>query len=158
MIALRRAQPADVEAMSRVLISSITELCYEDHKGNSEAIAAWTANKTTQSVARWVADPALVMLVAEHQGEIAAVGALTAPDEIGLNYVAPAHRFMGVSRAMLAGLEALMRESGTSTGRLHSSATARRFYRSAGWIEVDGPLSGRLVAGYPMRKQLAPGP
>lgn len=154
MISLRRAQPADVEAMSRVLIGSITELCHADHKGNAEAIAAWTVNKTPESVARWVVDPKLVMLVAERDGEIAAVGALTAPDEIGLNYVSPAHRFMGVSRAMLAGLEAIMRDSGITTGKLYSSATARDFYRSAGWVDVDGPTSGRLVAGYPMLKQL----
>ena len=154
MITIRKAEPADVEAMSRVLIGSITELCLEDHKGNAEAIASWTANKTPESVARWVADPQLTMLVAEHGGEIAAVGALTAPDEIGLNYVAPSHRFMGISRAMLKSMEAAMRDRGVEIGRLNSSATARQFYRSAGWSDVDGPLSGRLVVGYPMEKRL----
>ena len=154
MITIRKAEPADVEAMSRVLIGSITELCLEDHKGNAEAIASWTANKTPESVARWVADPQLTMLVAEHGGEIAAVGALTTPDEIGLNYVAPSHRFMGISRAMLKSMEAAMRDRGVEIGRLNSSATARQFYRSAGWSDVDGPLSGRLVAGYPMEKRL----
>ena len=153
MITIRKAEPADVEAMSRVLIGSITELCLEDHKGNAEAIASWTANKTPESVARWVADPQLTMLVAEHRGEIAAVGALTAPDEIGLNYVAPSHRFMGISRAMLKSMEAAMRDRGVEIGRLNSSATARQFYRSAGWSDVDGPLSGRLVVGYPMEKR-----
>lgn len=154
MITIRKAEPADVEAMSRVLIGSITELCLEDHKGNAEAIASWTANKTPESVARWVADPQLTMLVAEHGGEIAAVGALTAPDEIGLNYVAPSHRFMGISRAMLKAMEAAMRDRSVKIGRLNSSATARQFYRSAGWSDVDGPLSGRLVVGYPMEKRL----
>lgn len=154
MITIRKAEPADVDAMSRVLIGSITELCLEDHKGNAEAIASWTANKTPESVARWVADPQLTMLVAEHGGEIAGVGALTAPDEIGLNYVAPAHRFMGVSRALLEAMEAAMRDRGVEIGRLNSSATARQFYRSAGWSDLDGPLSGRLVVGYPMEKRL----
>lgn len=155
MITVRKAEPGDVEAMSRVLIGSITELCLEDHKGNAEAIAAWTANKTPESVARWVADPKLTMLVADHRGQIAAVGALTAPDQIGLNYVAPAHRFMGISRALLKRMEAIMQDAGVADGRLYSSATARQFYRDAGWVDVDGPLSGRLVAGYPMQKRLS---
>jgi GNAT superfamily N-acetyltransferase len=155
MITVRKAEPADVGAMSRVLIGSITELCFDDHKGNAEAIASWTANKAPESVARWVVDPKLTVLVAEHRGEIAAVGALTAPDEIGLNYVAPAHRFMGISRALLKAMEAIMRDNGVADGKLNSSATARQFYRDAGWVDVDGPLSGRLVAGYPMQKRLS---
>jgi GNAT superfamily N-acetyltransferase len=157
MITIRKAEPADADAMSRVLIGSITELCFEDHKGNAEAIASWTANKTPESVAGWIADQKLTMLVAEHKGEIAAVGALTAPDEIGLNYVAPAHRFMGISRALLKAMETIMRDGGVMDGKLYSSATARQFYRDAGWVDIEGPLSGRLVAGYAMRKRLSDG-
>jgi GNAT superfamily N-acetyltransferase len=153
-VSVRRATKADVDEMSRVLIASITELCVADHKNNAEAIAAWTANKTPESVTRWVADPKLLMLVAERNGEIAAVGSIRLPDEIGLNYVSPAHRFAGVSRATLAAMEEAMRAAGVTEGRLYSSATARRFYRTAGWKDVGGALSGRLAAGYPMRKHL----
>ena len=72
MIAIRRAAAADVPAMSRVLIASITDLCHADHRGDAGIIAGWTANKVPESVARWVAHPDLVLLVAELDGAIAA--------------------------------------------------------------------------------------
>ena len=157
MIAIRPATPADAAAMSAVLIDSITRLCLEDHKGNAEAIAAWTANKTPAMVLKMFDNPNVRLFVAERDDEIAAVGCLNGTDEIGLNYVAPTHRFMGVSRALLAAMEAIMQDSGVVHGKLFSSTTAREFYRTAGWVDVDGPLSGRLVAGYPMRKRLSAG-
>ena len=43
---VRRAEPDDVLAMSRVLTASIIELCAADHGNDPAAIAAWTRNKT----------------------------------------------------------------------------------------------------------------
>ena len=55
---------------------------------------------------------------------------------------------------MLAGLEAELVALGFVEGRLEATATARRFYETAGWI-ADGPqATGRRVNGYPMRKNL----
>ena len=154
MIAIRRARSADVAAMSRVLIASITELCFADHKADPDIIADWTRNKAPDSVGQWVGEPTLLMLVAERDSEIAAVGCLTRPDEIGLNYVSPEHRFMGVSRALLKALEQRMRENGVSVGTLTSTETAHRFYLGAGWEDAGPPELGHNVPGYPMRKTL----
>ena len=52
MITVRDAEAADVDAMSEVLIRSITELCAPDHRNDPAAIAAWTANKTSEGVRR----------------------------------------------------------------------------------------------------------
>lgn len=151
---IRRAMVGDVPAMSRVLIASITELCDADHGGDAEIIAGWTRNKAPDSVARWVVDPALHMLVADVDGVVAAVGCLTRPDEIGLNYVAPDFRFRGISKAMLDALEAAMRAQGTTLGTLTSTQTAHRLYLAMGWEDSGPPKAGHGVAGYPMRKAL----
>lgn len=152
MIAIRRATLDDVAAMSAVLIASITELCVADHQNNPEALASWLANKSPAGVAKWFANPANTLLVAERDGEIAAVGAYSSERRIILNYVSPRHRFMGVSKAMLAALEAGL---GPGEATLDSSETARRFYRDAGWEESGPPEPYRFVPGYPMRKMLS---
>lgn len=153
MTLVRPALPADVPAMSAVLIASITELCALDHRNDPERIAGWTANKTPEGVARMLAH-APAMLVAEHEGAVAAVGCLVADDEIGLNYVAPWARFRGVSKALLAALERAMRARGSTLGRLESTQTAHRFYRDAGWVDVAPLQPGRILKSYRMEKRL----
>lgn len=153
-VSVRRAAPADIDAMSRVLTASIVELCAADHEGKPGAIAAWTANKTPEGVRAMLGNPDLVLFVAEHAGKIGAVGAIRRNGEIGLNYVAPDMRFLGLSKALLARLEAELVALGFAEGRLEATLTARQFYESAGWLP-DGPqASGRQVNGYPMKKTL----
>ena len=102
-----------------------------------------------------LANPEIVMFVAELDGAVAAVGAISRSGEVALNYVAPQSRFRGVSRAVLARLEAELVLLGFAEARLEATATALQFYQSAGWLP-DGPqASGRMVNGYPMRKRLA---
>lgn len=141
--------------MSAVLKASIIELCADDHHNDPEKLAAWTRNKTPHGVAAMLGSPDLAMFVAARDGAILGVGAVNRAGEIALNYVAPTARFAGVSRAMLARLEAELVGLGFREGRLEATATARRFYESAGW-RPDGPQAeGRKVNGYPMRKRLA---
>jgi len=153
-ISIRRATPADVPAMSRVLIASITELCAADHRNDEKALAAWTANKSEAGVAKMIANPDLRMFVAELDDAIVAVGAIDTTGKIGLNYVAPNARFRGVSKALLHRLEQELLALGFDEGHLEATETARRFYRSAGWLENGPQATGRTVNGYPMRKTL----
>jgi GNAT superfamily N-acetyltransferase len=138
---IRDAFPSDAEAMSQVLVASITELCAEDHRGRPEALAEWTANKTPESIRGWFDRPENRLLVAEEDGAILAVGGFSSEGEITLNYVAPSARFRGVSRAMLAAIEDAMRARGIAEARLDSTKTARRFYLAAGWQEGTGESS-----------------
>lgn len=147
MILVRAATPDDAETMSAVLIASITELCAEDHRNDPTLIVQWTANKTPEAV-RAMFGRSQALFVAECDGEIAAVG-LVAGREIALNYVSPAHRFAGVSKALLAAMEAAL---GPGEAALTSTRTARRFYRDAGWVEISSPT--RDAESYPMRKRL----
>jgi hypothetical protein len=152
VISVRPATLDDVPAMSAVLIASITELCTADHKDNPEALASWLANKTPEGVAKWFGSPTSTLLVAERNGEIAAVGSYSTERKILLNYVSPRHRFAGVSKALLAAMEERL---GPGEARLDSSATARQFYRDAGWTENGPPEPYGFVPGYPMRKVLS---
>lgn len=153
-LTIRRATQADIPAMSVILTASITELCVADHGGKPHAIAAWTRNKSEAGVAAMLANPEQDFYVAERDGAVLAVGAVSQDGKITLNYVAPKARFSGVSKAMLAHLEAALVVLGHREGRLESTRTARNFYQSQGW-QADGPqASGRVVNGYPMRKTL----
>lgn len=153
-ISVRQAEPGDIPAMSRVLTASIIELCAADHSNDPTAIAAWTRNKTPEGVTMMLNNPNLVMFVAEDAGAVGAVGAVTRTGEIALNYVAPDRRFLGLSKALLARLEAELLSLGFAEGRLEATVTAAQFYERAGWL-ADGPqASGRKVNGYPMRKAL----
>ncbi|MEO6012678.1 MAG: GNAT family N-acetyltransferase [Devosia sp.] len=137
--------------MSAVLIASITELCTADHHGNPEALASWLANKTPAGVAAWFANPDNTLFVAEHDGEIAACGGFNTGRKIILNYVAPRHRFVGASKALLQAMEAAL---GPGEATLDSTRTASRFYLDAGWQKAGPPEPYRLVEGHPMRKVL----
>ena len=154
MITVRRAAEADIPAMSEVLTRSITELCALDHKHDPAAIAAWTANKTPEGVRRILENPDVRLFVAERDGTIAAVGCVQGGNEIGLNYVHPEHRFQGVSRALLAAMEAAMREAGVTEARLKATQTAHDFYRANGWHDVGDLTTGRWLDAWPMHKVL----
>lgn len=154
MLTIRQAYETDADACSQVLCASIRELCLADHKGDGQLIARWIANKTPENIARWIANPRLVLFFAEHGGSPAGVGCVSEAGEVVLNYVAPAHRFSGVSRAMLAHLEATLRNQGVGNARLVSTETAHRFYRAAAWLDIGEPEVKFGMKGYPMAKRL----
>ena len=152
MILIRRANPADAPAMSAVLITSITDLCALDHRNDPHLLASWRENKSPDRVAQWFETPASTLLVAERDGEIAAVGGYFATSRtVSLNYVSPRHRFAGVSSALLAAIEEGL---GPGEAHLESTQTARRFYESRGWAVAGELAPHRGIEGYPMRKVL----
>jgi GNAT superfamily N-acetyltransferase len=154
VIRIRPAEAADIEAMSAVLTASIRDLCTADHGNRPDVLGGWLANKTPAGVAKMLANPRATLFVAEHDGTVAAVGAISADGAIGLNYVDPAFRFRGVSKALLAHMEGVLAKRGFAEGRLSSTRTAHRFYRDAGWLD-DGPPERMFeLESYPMRKAL----
>ena len=153
MIRVRLARPEDAEAASRIMIRSIRDLCVADHGNDPDRIAAWTANKTPQSVARWIAGSGAVLLALD-TGRPAGVCGYSERGHIMLNYVDPDHRFRGISRAMLRNMETALAAHGIGTAHLDSTETARRFYLANGW-EPDGDPAPKFgMPGYPMRKRL----
>ncbi|HEY1942159.1 MAG TPA: GNAT family N-acetyltransferase [Roseiarcus sp.] len=155
MLEVRDATPDDALAGCTVLMRSIAELCEADHGNDPAILARWLGNKTVENFVAWIEQPDNSLLVAVENGAILAVGSVTDAGTIGLNYISPDARFRGVSRALLRALEARAVERGNRRCALISTETARRFYRSNGYIE-SGPPSGAFGAssGYPMTKSL----
>lgn len=140
--------------MSAVLTASITELCAADHGNDPAAIALWTMNKSVGGVAAMLVQDGLSLFVAECDARIGAVGATTANGEIALNYVDPQMRFQGLSKALLAHMEADLVARGMSEGRLKATQTALGFYKACGWKVVEAPTRGRFIESVAMRKRL----
>src|SRR3984893_9936020 len=103
---IRDAVPEDAPAACYVLRRSISELCGADHRNDPEILGRWLANKTPEIVASWITQPGNSVLVAVEGGTILAVGSVRDAGEIMLNYVSPDARLRGVSRALLAVIDA----------------------------------------------------
>jgi N-acetylglutamate synthase-like GNAT family acetyltransferase len=150
---IRAARREDAVSACALVRCSITELCHQDHRGDSATIAAWLANKTTENMCRWI-DQSHVF-VATEETVILGVGAIAKSGEITLNYVSPAARFRGISKAILARLETQAAELGVKSIVLQSTATARRFYLSVGYTDNDRPVGGfGVTICHPMIKRL----
>jgi GNAT superfamily N-acetyltransferase len=133
-IRIRRATGADAPEAVNTLRRSITELCTADHQGDARELASWLGNKTVRSWADWIArDDAFVLVATGHQA-VVGVGMATFEGEVLLNYVHPDARFSGVSKALLAAVEAELRSRGVRQCRLESTITARRFYEGCGFL------------------------
>ena len=118
-------------------------------------VAVVLANKTAHNMRRWIKRSHI--FVATEDSAIIGVGAINDSGDITLNYVSPDARFRGVSKALIARLEARAVELGLSQVSLESTATARRFYLAAGY-EAAGPPGPSFFDGsvcYPMEKELS---
>jgi GNAT superfamily N-acetyltransferase len=152
---IRDATARDAEAATEVMRQSITELCPADHNNDPKILGRWLANKKPEIFRAWLENAGQSYLVAVEDGRIVCVGAVTDAGLITLNYVSPEARFRGVSRAMVAALEQRGREHGNHECTLASTATARRFYISCGYVEIGA--AERIFgseSGFPMRKPL----
>ncbi|HXW19291.1 MAG TPA: GNAT family N-acetyltransferase [Roseiarcus sp.] len=152
---IRDARLEDAAEACAVIRRSILELCSLDHRDDPAILERWLANKTPEQVAGWFGRSDHPVLVVTEAGGIVAVGAVRISGEITLNYVSPEARFRGFSRALLAELELRARQFGADACTLNSTETARRFYRSAGYLEQGPPKPGfRADVVYPMIKRL----
>ncbi len=152
-INIRPAHPGDEEAAAVVLCTSITELCLPDHRGDPSIISRWLANKTPANVRSWMETPGYI-IVAEERGAIVGIAAAISSGEITLNYIAPAVRFHGVSKALLHTLEDRLRTEGHVRSSLSSTYTAYRFYRSTGYVDAGEPCDWCGLKTFPMMKNL----
>ncbi|XWN34287.1 MAG: GNAT family N-acetyltransferase [Devosia sp.] len=150
---IERATLDDADAIAQVLVQSITDLCDKDHRGTQDIIVRWTANKTAPNMRTAITSDGAVVLVSRVSDGIACVG-MAAGEQVLLNYVAPAHRLSGHSKAMLAALESKMKAGGVETARLISTKTAHRFYQKAGWQDCGPPEVQFDLKGFPMKKTL----
>jgi GNAT superfamily N-acetyltransferase len=152
---IRRARPDEAAEICDVLRRSIAELCGADHHDDPAILRRWLANKTPKIVEGWIAHPDNFVLVAVEEETVLAVGIVRHDGEITCNYVSPDARFRGVSKAMLAQLEATARDHGNDVCNLISTETAHRLYLSAGYEDCGVP-QGKFgtTSSFPMLKRL----
>lgn len=151
---IRRANDDDAAAICEVVIASITELCLADHHSDPRILDLWLANKTPETVAGWIKSPTNTNLVAVDDVGVMAAGCVTAAGFIVLNYVAPSHRFQGVSSAMLTEIEIIARGFGHASCSLESTSTAHRFYKRHHYFDVGEPQSKFGLTMFPMTKAI----
>ncbi|MAQ39032.1 MULTISPECIES: GNAT family N-acetyltransferase [Thioclava] len=138
MIEIRQAMEADAVEAVTTLRRSITELCVADHQNDPSEIEDWLGNKTVETWRQWITRDDAVVLVAERNRKVIGVGMATLSGNILLNYVHPDARFGGVSKAILSGLEDVLRARGIRRCRLESTVTAQSFYESCGFRAEGG--------------------
>jgi len=156
---VRRATSDDAAAAVAVLRASIMELCVPDHQNDGSTLEPWLSNKTVAHFRRWLEDPESLVLVAERASLVSGVGMLHQSGEIRLCYVQPGLQRSGIGAALLAALEAQARLSGCEQLRLRSTAVARAFYESQGYVSEGEPIvRPGLAVAYPYVKQLGAAP
>lgn len=136
---VRPANFEDAEEVALVLRRSIRELCVLDHGGNANTLEEWLSNKTAENVRLWIEAPDRHVVVAEENKSILGVGGASRFGEITLNYVAPEARFKGVSKSIVAALEAHLRTLGLKQSTLTSTRTAHAFYIALGYEDAKEP-------------------
>ena len=124
---IRDATLSDAAAAAALLRRSITELCVADHRNDPEILLPWIGNKTPKNLASWIEQPSNSALVAVRATTLLGIGMVSDQGEITLNYVSPDARFQGVTRALLAAMEARALALGNVAVILTSTVTARRF-------------------------------
>jgi GNAT superfamily N-acetyltransferase len=150
---IRPACASDADQACAVVRRSIAELCHADHQGDPAKIDGWLANKTAENMRRWIAQ-SNVFVAVDHD-RMLGVGSVTRSGLITLNYVAPEARWRGVSKALLRRLEQRAAELGVAAVRLHSTATAHRFYAAAGYRDAEpSPEGSPPAADMAMTKSL----
>lgn len=132
-IQIRQATTADAAEAVITLRRSIAELCVADHQNDPAELDGWLENKTMATWAHWIARDDAVVLVAERESRIVGVGMATLGGQIMLNYVHPEARFEGVSKAILAAMEAELRLQNVQKCYVESTLTARSFYENCGY-------------------------
>lgn len=137
-IEIRHGHADDAADAVEVLTKSIEDLCDADHHGDSVLVGEWTANKNAQSWRNWVNDPTRLVFVGLLDGAIVGVGMMTTAGRIELNYVHPAARFKGVSKALMNRMEAEASRRGLSACRLETTRTASQFYTALGYRPLTG--------------------
>ncbi|RBO97608.1 GNAT family N-acetyltransferase [Pseudochrobactrum asaccharolyticum] len=152
---IRAARQDDAAEICLVLRRSITELCVADHNNDPQILDPWLANKTLENLHAWIARAGQTYRVAVIDDQIAGVGAVSATEGVLLNYVSPDFRYRGVSKALMAVLEDWLKEQGQVVCRLTSTATARLFYETIGYLPDGEPQTGRSGnPAFPMKKLL----
>ena len=151
---VRIATADDAEAACDVLRRSISECCFEDHRGDPEVLRSWLLNKTPENIRDWIQYAGSFAVVAEVDAAVSGFGLLSSTGTVALCYLVPEARFKGAGKAMLSAMEAEARRRGLTSANLESTLTALPFYMRNGYVRLGEANTGFGIKGFPMRKDL----
>jgi GNAT superfamily N-acetyltransferase len=134
---IRPATEAHAEAACGLVRASIIGLCKADHLNDTLTLQGWLANKTPDNVRHWLTAPGMNAFLAVRDGYMLGVGAVRDDGEIVLAYVHPHARFQGVTKALVAHMEAVAREKLAERMSLTTTETARPFFEARGYVAED---------------------
>jgi len=131
---VRPATIDDAAGAIAVVRESIAVSCVLDHGNDRATLEWWLANKTPEMFGRWIGDAQNFCVVEESGGQVAGVGLLRRSGVVLLFYVAPGWQRRGVGRRIHAALEGQALGWGLRRLELESTAAARAFYESLGYV------------------------
>jgi RimJ/RimL family protein N-acetyltransferase/ribosomal protein S18 acetylase RimI-like enzyme len=159
---LRRAELRDAEAIHRMHMRSIQEVCSKDH--SPEEIAAWGGRPFSREIRERSITSDRVW-VFEELGDVIGYAHLSFPksnDELPASrsldrcayvnalYLAPEALGRGLGRRLAEAMFREVRDEKISKVELHSTLTAQAFYRKMGFVD-SGPQISVTIAGQPVR-------
>ncbi len=155
MSVIRRAKPEDNEAVGRVHLRAIKEICASHY--TPEEIEAWAIPRTPEKYQQAIRSKEFYVAVEEDV--IVGFGVLNGESrEIEAVYVSPLVRRRGVGLMILGLLEERGRALDLEVLSLNASLNAVRFYQKAGYVAQEESkyrlYSGVEIACVPMVKRL----
>jgi putative acetyltransferase len=135
-VLVRRATPADAEAITPVHVVSIRTLCAKDY--TPQQIDAWAGWKSPEKYRAAMA-AGEVFFVAEVDGSVVGFSVLHG-DEVKAVYLHPDHVGRGIGRRLLQAVEDEARVHGVAEIGLTSTLTSVGFYEACGYHN-DGPTT-----------------
>jgi putative acetyltransferase len=143
MAVIRRAKSEDNDAIGRVHLRAIKEICASRY--TSEEIEAWAQPRKPNHYVESISNNEFY--VAEENGAVVGFGTLNQElGEIEAVYVLPEVVRRGIGLRILRKLEERARELGVKSLRLNSSLNAVPFYKRAGY-KPQGESKHRLSSG-----------
>lgn len=130
---IRRATPADADAITPVHVASIRRLCAKDY--TPQQIDAWAGWKSPENYREAMA-AGEQFFVAEVGGRVVGFAVLFG-DEVKAIYLHPDHAGRGIGRKLLDVVEAEARSLGIAEMKLTSTLTSVGFYESCGYVKGD---------------------
>lgn len=152
---VREASVEDATEICNLLIRSIRENCHEDHHGDEQLLAAWLKDKTPEHMAQWIAADEATTMVCESAGKIVGVCCIGDGGTVYLCYVDPDYKCTGVGKRMLRSMMDKARQQDNTIVNLVSTATARTFYESHGFIFCGATTPCYGIPGYPMSQAVS---
>jgi GNAT superfamily N-acetyltransferase len=143
---IRRAEPADEEALASIRCSAILALAVPAI--SMERAEKWAAGAAADRIARAIREHDVWIAV-----ERTAIGWIEVDQDcIAALYVSPSSSRRGVGSRLLAHAETYIQSSGYATARLESGQSALAFYLRRGYRRCGPPDADRA---YPLSKDLA---